>query len=142
MANLEKKESKLFSGWMNYELNCACSTFYESGGAVPPLALSEEDIARLKPLVKRDVDQFYDEVSRVKLFLQELGGDEFQERRGINGEHDAFLACMKARAFCQSLYERLSLLYPESEIRNAFQNMADILEENTQITNTAYVGCL
>ena len=142
IANQEKKELRVFSSWLNYELNCACSAFYESNGAIIMPVMSEEAIDGLAPKVNQTLDEFYAQIDRIQRFIVAFGRDELGCHRGINDERGAFRVVFDTRLVCKILFENLAALYPEGEIRNAFLNMADIIYQNDLIAGKEYAKYL
>ncbi|MEA1960173.1 MAG: hypothetical protein U9N81_02580 [Bacillota bacterium] len=138
MANLEKREIILFSSWMNFELNCTCSAFYESNGQALPSQLNEIECVHLTPQVNCFLDVFYKKIDQLKQSVLTLGGDDLTKHRRIKDAEVTFAASLQARQICQQLFEDMAALYVDEEIRNAFQNMVEILEKNNENLKNDY----
>lgn len=131
LANLGMKETKLFNSWLNYELNCAYASFYESNGTIIPVNLTSEELRILTPEFQQALNKYGSDLNHYKNYFMQLSSQEINERQ-------LFMAGIEVRELCQRLFEDCSRFYPEGEIRNAFLNMAEILAENNVIARNEY----
>lgn len=128
--NITKKEYNDFLEWQNFDLNCTLSYFYESGGAIIPAQLDQDDWDRIAPQVKQRLTGFLHECEDVPLILERM-----EDGKSIHSEiHEVYQACMDIREKYYLLFCDLAQLYPEGKLRNALNNIINTIEPgNTQL---------
>lgn len=118
----KKEELKKLDFYFRFALNCELDRFYQQGGTVTELAVNSEQISSTRPLIIRNLNNFYNRIGELQ--------DELRTEKYFDTEsaEDLYLFGTKSRECSIDLYRRLAALYPAGEIRKAFLEMAGILE--------------
>lgn len=113
-----------------FALNCEIGRFYQSKGKVVSYDSIEQQIASTKPLIIRNLENFFRKNEEIQKDIFQEGsnlGEYFNTRNST----DVYEVCMKVRANSSELYARLAKLYPAGEIRAAFEEMVQIINEGS-----------
>lgn len=125
----EEKDLECMSFDAKFMLNCEIFKFYQSGGQVLTTEVSREQMAETKFLITRNLENFFTWMQEIEDIFSRLPAPDAGKYFNTKNKDDVFNICMKARNNMAELYRRLARLYPEGNIKFAFEEMADILEE-------------
>lgn len=128
----EEKDLKDLSFNFKFALNCEIAKFYQLRGEVINNDLSRELMQETKLLITRNLENFFDWMQEIERSFSAFPAPDISKYFNTKTKEDVFATCLKARNNIIELYRRLAKLYPEGSIRNAFNEMADILEESNQ----------
>lgn len=115
-----------FLGAFNFYLNCEIGEFYRNSGAVPDNKV-EKEIAKTKPLIIRNLENYYHKIETIQNDIKEKDSEEIGKYFNTTDSKDIYKIGMEVRNNSRELYERLSKLYPEGAIKNAFVEMAAVI---------------
>lgn len=116
LIDQKKKSIASLEGCFNYALNCEMGRFYNSGGMVLETDLVAKEVADSKPIIMRNLDNFYADMKKL---------DAADSERYLSNPQ-AFAKF--ANTYMMDLFSRLSRLYPEGEISKTFKDMADTIK--------------
>lgn len=104
-----------FEKGFEYALNCEVGRFYASGGTELEEDQMAKTIANTKQLIQRNLDN-------CKAHIETLE----KEVAATNVRGETIAVASRTKEYVKDLYQRLAQLYPEGEIRRAFEDMVDL----------------
>lgn len=124
----EEKDLDALSFSFKFALNCEITRFYQSKGEIITTDVSKEQLTETKLLITRNLENFFAWMQEIENSFSRLPAPDAGRYFNTKNKDDVSNICMKARNNIAELYRRLAKLYPEGNIRLAFEEMADILE--------------
>jgi len=108
-----------------FALNSELGRFYNSGGVLLETDINQAKVAESYPLIMRNLEIFFDKMQEIEADLLDKSdlGTYFQ----VKNPQQAADLCAKAKQNSAELYNRLARLYPQTEISEAFEEMARII---------------
>lgn len=117
MIEREQERIAAFRKGFEFALNCEVGRFYNSGG----IELEEDQMARsiatTRQLIQRNLDNCR---AHMETLEREIAATGVKEETITVAGH--------TKEYVKDLYQRLAQLYPQGEIRRAFEDMAEMCQ--------------
>lgn len=128
--NVNKKELADLKEWLNFELNCSYSVFYEAGGTSVPEHIKPTALSSISPRINHRLNEFYHEI------------DLHKSSPDPDNIKDVFQTCLQIRKESLMVFGDLAGIYPEGPIRNAFNNLTDIIGQGNARLSEVFLSLL
>ncbi len=112
-----------------FSLNCEIGAFYQACGVVFPGDISEQELVNTQPLITRNLENFFLKINTIQNDLKGQTNSGLGEYFNTKTGSDVYTVGISVRSNSSELYERLAKLYPEGKIKQAFEEMAQIIDQ-------------
>lgn len=131
LVKQNQEDIKNFHEGFNYALNCEIGEFYRNKGAVISHESVEKEIASSKHIIMRNIENFIRKNEAIQNDLKNKEGNTIGEYFNAKNSMEVLEVGLKVRENSYELYQRLAKLYTDVSIRNAFEEMAEIIKEGS-----------
>lgn len=131
LVKQNQEDIKNFQDGFNYALNCEIGHFYRNQGQIVSYEAIENELTSTKPIIIRNLENFIRKNEAIHNDIKNQAGNTIGEYFNTKNSTEVLEVGLKVRESSSELYQRLAKLYPEGAIRNAFEEMAEVIIEGS-----------